>query len=50
VISAVPPKSTLPILSNFLLEADGGKLKLTCTDLDVSVCTETPSNVTIGGK
>ena len=50
VISAVPPKSTLPILSNFLLEAGEGKLKLTCTDLDVSVCTETASNVALGGR
>jgi DNA polymerase III subunit beta len=50
VISAVPPKSTLPILSNFLIEAGEGKLKLTCTDLDVSVCTETASNVSVSGK
>jgi DNA polymerase-3 subunit beta len=50
VVSAVPPKSTLPILSNFLLEAKDGRLKLTCTDLDVSVCTETASNVATDGR
>jgi DNA polymerase-3 subunit beta len=50
VVSAVPPKSTLPILSNFLLEAQDGKLRLTCTDLDVSVCTETSSNVSTDGR
>jgi DNA polymerase-3 subunit beta len=50
VVSAVPPKSTLPILSNFLIEAREGKLMLTCTDLDVSVRTEAPSSVTDGGK
>lgn len=50
VVSAVPPKSTLPILSNFLLEAKEGRLKLTCTDLDVSVCTETTSNVSTDGR
>jgi DNA polymerase-3 subunit beta len=50
VVSAVPPKSTLPILSNFLLEARDGKLLLTCTDLDVSVCTQAPSNVALGGR
>ncbi len=50
VVSAVPPKSTLPILSNFLIEASEGKLRLTCTDLDVSVCTETPSSVAATGR
>jgi DNA polymerase-3 subunit beta len=50
VVSAVPPKSTLPILSNFLLEARDGKLMLTCTDLDVSVRTEAESKVADGGK
>ena len=50
VVSAVPPNSTLPILSNFLLEARDGRLFLTCTDLDVSVCTQTASNVEDVGK
>jgi DNA polymerase III subunit beta len=50
VVSAVPPKSTLPILSNFLLEAKEGRLKLTSTDLDMSVCTETTSNVATDGR
>lgn len=50
VVSAVPPKSTLPILSNFLLEARDGKLMLTCTDLDMSVRTQATTKVADGGK
>jgi len=33
----VSNRATLPILSNVLIEASGGKLKLTTTDLDVGV-------------
>ncbi len=39
VMSAVPTKSTLPILGNILLEADGKVLKLSATDLEISVTT-----------
>lgn len=35
--SIVPPKSTLPILSNILFELEGDKLELKVTDLDVSM-------------
>ncbi len=35
--TVVPPRSTLPILSNFLLEAEGTQLKLSSTDLEVGV-------------
>ncbi len=37
VMNAVPTRTTLPILSNMLLEASGSKLTLAATDLDVSV-------------
>jgi DNA polymerase-3 subunit beta len=37
VVSVVPAKSTLPILSNVLIEASGGKMTLTATDLDISI-------------
>ena len=35
--SIVPPKSTIPILSNILFELEGDKLELKVTDLDVSM-------------
>jgi DNA polymerase III subunit beta len=37
LLSIVPPKSTLPILSNILFELDKMKLSLKVTDLDVSM-------------
>lgn len=39
VMSAVPAKSTLPILGNVLLEADNKSLKLSTTDLEISITT-----------
>ncbi|MCD6162766.1 MAG: DNA polymerase III subunit beta [candidate division Zixibacteria bacterium] len=35
--SIVPPKSTIPILSNILFDLQGDKLELKATDLDVSM-------------
>src|SRR5512138_1037894 len=37
VQTVVSPKSTLPVLSNFLLEAEKQKIKLSSTDLEVGV-------------
>jgi DNA polymerase III subunit beta len=37
VHNVISAKSTLPILSNILLEAQQGKLKLTATDLDIGI-------------
>ncbi len=37
--SVVERKTTIPILSNFLFEADGDKLQITATDLDQSLKT-----------
>ena len=37
VQSVVSPRSTLPILSNFLFEAEGQKIKLSATDLEIGV-------------
>jgi DNA polymerase-3 subunit beta len=39
-VSAVNPRSTLPILSNVLLQASGDTLTLTATDLDFTVRTK----------
>ncbi len=53
---AVSPKVTLPILSNFLLETEKDKIKLSGTDLEVGICTFTPveiikpGNITIPAK
>ena len=38
VQGVIEKKSTIPILSNILLEAAGSALKITATDLDVSIC------------
>ncbi len=37
--SVVERKTTIPILSNFLFEADADRLTITATDLDQSLCT-----------
>src|SRR6185436_12958132 len=37
VQNVVSTRTTLPILSNVLLQADEGKLRLTTTDLDVGI-------------
>lgn len=45
VLSIVSTRTTLPILSNILLQAEEGKLHLTSTDLEVSVKTTVPAAV-----
>ncbi|CAN5211806.1 DNA polymerase III subunit beta [soil metagenome] len=45
----VSARTTLPILSNVLLEADGKELKLTTTDLDVGVSGRVEAEVEIPG-
>ncbi|MBZ0264581.1 DNA polymerase III subunit beta [bacterium] len=40
IAPAVPSKSTLPILSNILLQLEGNRLRMVATDLEVSVLTE----------
>lgn len=37
ILQVVPSKSTLPILSNILIEALDGKIKISATDLDISI-------------
>ena len=49
VQNAVAQKSSLPILSNVLLEADKNKLKLTVTDLDVGISSTIPVSVENAG-
>lgn len=47
---AVSSKITLPILSNFLLETEKDKIKLSGTDLEVGICTFTPVEITKPGN
>jgi DNA polymerase III subunit beta len=44
-VSAVNPRSTMPILSNVLLQASGEEIALTATDLDFTVRTRVPAKV-----
>lgn len=45
VQSVVERRNTIPILSNVLLQADGGQLRLSATDLDLEIIETAPSDV-----
>jgi len=49
VQGVIEKKSTIPILSNILLEAAGNMLEITATDLDVSICCGCPADVPAPG-
>ena len=49
VQNVVSNRTTLPILSNVLLRADGNRLELTATDLDVTVCSSVEAQVKQAG-
>lgn len=48
-IKAVEARNTIPILSNILLSAAGGKLTATATDLDVQVTASTAAHIETPG-
>ncbi|MBD3349539.1 MAG: DNA polymerase III subunit beta [Candidatus Eisenbacteria bacterium] len=52
VLAVVSPKTTLPVLANFLLEAQekSASITLTATDLDMTVTTKAASEVESGGS
>lgn len=50
VLNAVPTRTTLPVLSNMLLEVIDSKLKLAATDLDISMITTIPVSATKKGS
>ena len=50
VQNAVSQKSSLPILSNVLVEVDKNSLKLTATDLDIGICSTIPAEVAQEGS
>lgn len=49
VQSVVERRNTIPILSNVLMQADGGSLTLTATDLDIEVSEVAPADVAMRG-
>ena len=49
VHSVVERRNAIPILSNVLVEGDAGKLKLTATDLDLSMVEEVDADVNQSG-
>src|SRR3954464_12409275 len=49
VQNVVSTRTTLPILSNVLLRADGSKLEFTATDLDVTISSSVEAKVTKPG-
>ncbi len=49
VQGVIEKKSTIPILSNILLEAEGGRLGIAATDLDVTIRCGCPASVSIEG-
>ncbi|MBN1433792.1 DNA polymerase III subunit beta [Candidatus Fermentibacterales bacterium] len=49
VATALPPRTSLPSLTNILLEAEKDSLHLAATDLDTTVTTSIPATVTTAG-
>jgi DNA polymerase-3 subunit beta len=49
VQNVVSTRTTLPILSNVLLRADGGRVELTATDLDVTITSSVEAGVKKAG-
>lgn len=51
VLAVVSPKTTLPVLANFLMESDegGDTVSLTATDLDMTVTTRAGAEISEGG-
>src|SRR6202008_4571033 len=50
VQSVVERRNTIPILSNVLIEAAKGQLKLTATDLDIEIVEALPADVLPNGS
>ena len=49
VSSAVPSRTTLPVLSNIFLEASEDKVEMRATDLDLAIATKARANVKDSG-
>ncbi|MFS8636536.1 MAG: DNA polymerase III subunit beta [Gemmatimonadota bacterium] len=49
VAASIPARTTLPVLSNILLEAEGDSVKMSGTDLDIAVSVQVPAEVEESG-
>ena len=49
VATAIPTRTTLPVLSNILMRAGEGSLQVSGTDLDISVSLSVPAEVETDG-
>lgn len=50
VVSVVSNRTTLPILSNVMIQTEGGQVRFTATDLDVCITGIVPANVVREGS
>lgn len=50
LIGVVPTKSTFPVLTNILIEANNNKLKLSATDLEIAAVTQIDAQVASSGS
>ncbi len=50
VAASIPTRTTLPVLSNILLEVDGDGVQMSGTDLDIAVCVQVPAEVEEAGS
>ncbi|HEU4561103.1 MAG TPA: DNA polymerase III subunit beta [Longimicrobium sp.] len=50
VAGSIPTRTTLPVLSNILIEAEEGAVRMSGTDLDTSVSVRVPAEVTEPGS
>ena len=50
VAGSIPTRTTLPVLSNILIEAEDGAVRMSGTDLDTSVSVRVPAEVTEPGS
>lgn len=50
VSASIPTKTTLPVLSNILLDAEDDAVWMSGTDLDVAVRVRVPAQITVGGS
>src|SRR5687767_1474255 len=49
VTGSIPTRTTLPVLSNILLETEEGGLRFSGTDLDTAVSIRVPAEIEAGG-
>lgn len=50
VLNVVPQKTTMPVLGHMLVEASGSQVKITATDLDLTICTTIDADVSREGS